>query len=267
VPRSASTMWVFLDGIPVGHPTYDQCRGANAPNPPGNAVGACDDDVSTLFPGYTNITQGKGAIGSYVIDTSTLSNGLHTIAWSVTDDQGRIEGIGSRFFTVFNASGDAPATTAASVAAPAAASMAAPAGASMVASMTASMAASLDAAAAQDVMAPEQLLVRRGYDPATPFAAVEPGSEGRYAITLAELERVEVQLPGRACTGGALVGGQTQSLPVGSTLDAAQGRFYWQLAAGFLGGYDLEFQCETVAGPQTVPVRITVVAKDKAGKD
>ena len=31
-----------------------------------------------------------------------MANGLHTISWTVTDNQGAIEGIGSRFFTVSN---------------------------------------------------------------------------------------------------------------------------------------------------------------------
>jgi len=31
-----------------------------------------------------------------------LANGIHNIAWSVTDDQGHVDGIGSRFFWVLN---------------------------------------------------------------------------------------------------------------------------------------------------------------------
>lgn len=34
--------------------------------------------------------------------TTTLSNGRHTIAWLVRDSAGRAEGIGSRFFHVYN---------------------------------------------------------------------------------------------------------------------------------------------------------------------
>ena len=50
----------------------------------------------------TNIRNGSGAIGVFNLDTTKLTNGLHTIAWSVTDDHGRADGIGSRFFTVQN---------------------------------------------------------------------------------------------------------------------------------------------------------------------
>ena len=39
-----------------------------------------------------------------MLDTTTLSNGLHTIAWVVTDSAGQTSGIGSRFFRVQNGS-------------------------------------------------------------------------------------------------------------------------------------------------------------------
>ena len=72
-----------MDGAPVGHPTYNLYRA----------------DIATLFPGYVN---SDGAIGYFPLDTTALANGLHTIAWSVSDDLGRTEGIGSRYFWVAN---------------------------------------------------------------------------------------------------------------------------------------------------------------------
>jgi hypothetical protein len=83
IPIDGSTITVFVDGAPLGHPTYNQYR----------------SDIATLFPGYAN---SGGAVGYWIIDTHTLANGLHTIAWSVIDDMGRAEGIGSRFFRVQN---------------------------------------------------------------------------------------------------------------------------------------------------------------------
>jgi hypothetical protein len=83
IPTNGSTIWVFVDGVAVGHPVYNQNR----------------PDIATLFPGLAN---SNGAIGYYVIDTTRLANGLHTIAWSVSDSLGRAEGIGSRYFWVFN---------------------------------------------------------------------------------------------------------------------------------------------------------------------
>jgi hypothetical protein len=83
IPTNGSTIWVFVDGTPLGHPVYDNYR----------------PDIATLFPGYANT---NGAVGYFVLDTTALANGIHSIAWSVTDDLGRAEGIGSRYFWVQN---------------------------------------------------------------------------------------------------------------------------------------------------------------------
>ena len=83
IPVDGSTIWVFIDNVPVGHPVYNNYR----------------VDIATLFPGYAN---SGGAIGYYLIDTTQLANGVHSIAWSVTDNADAGSGIGSRFFTVQN---------------------------------------------------------------------------------------------------------------------------------------------------------------------
>ena len=83
IPADGSTIWVFVDGVPWGHPVYGQYR----------------SDIATLFPGYAN---SGGAVGYFILDTTVLSNGLHTISWSVTDNLGRTEGLGSRYFRVQN---------------------------------------------------------------------------------------------------------------------------------------------------------------------
>lgn len=83
IPTDGSTITVFIDNIPVGHPTYNQFR----------------SDIATLFPGLQN---SNGAVGFYRIDTTKLVNGLHTIAWSVSDNLGHAAGIGSRYFNVQN---------------------------------------------------------------------------------------------------------------------------------------------------------------------
>jgi hypothetical protein len=83
IPTDGSTIWVFIDNLRVGHPVYNQYR----------------LDIATLFPNYAN---SGGAVGYYYIDTTQLANGLHTISWSVTDNEGSGSGIGSRYFTVQN---------------------------------------------------------------------------------------------------------------------------------------------------------------------
>jgi DNA-binding beta-propeller fold protein YncE len=83
IPTDGSTIDVVIDGLVVGHPTF----GLDRP------------DIAALFPGYAN---SNSAVGYFTIDTTTLANGLHTIAWVVRDSLGRAQGIGSRYFTVQN---------------------------------------------------------------------------------------------------------------------------------------------------------------------
>jgi hypothetical protein len=125
MPANGSTITVYIDGIARGTVTYNQCRG-NVGNPvPGGVY--CNDDVSNIFGNlipqptlatrtsnptlYRNLDAGFAAIASFDIDSTTLTNGMHSIAWGVTDSAGRVEGIGSRNFFVLNGA-PAPATVA-----------------------------------------------------------------------------------------------------------------------------------------------------------
>jgi DNA-binding beta-propeller fold protein YncE len=83
IPTDGSTIDVLIDGVVVGHPTYGLDRA----------------DIAALFPGYANT---NSAVGYFTIDTTTLTNGVHTLAWVVRDSLGRAQGIGSRYFTVIN---------------------------------------------------------------------------------------------------------------------------------------------------------------------
>jgi hypothetical protein len=83
IATNGSTINVFIDAKPVGHPVYNNPR----------------SDIEALFPGYANT---NGAIGYFKINTTTLTNGLHQISWGVTDSAGHRNGIGSRYFIVQN---------------------------------------------------------------------------------------------------------------------------------------------------------------------
>ena len=143
---------VYIDGALVGHPAYNNYRA----------------DIATLFPGLNN---SLGAIGYRVLNTATLSNGLHTIAWTATDNQGATEGMGSRYFRVANSTAVA---TAATRAARAAASAARP--------------ADLDAAALATVAANADATVRRGWDPDAPLERLVGGT-----VRGEELDRFELR--------------------------------------------------------------------------
>jgi hypothetical protein len=88
IPADGSTISVWVDGVNIGHPIYNQYR----------------EDIASLFSGYVN---SNGAIGYYVLDTRKYRDGLHTISWLVQDSAGQTEGIGSRYFNVQNSSIDA----------------------------------------------------------------------------------------------------------------------------------------------------------------
>ncbi len=94
IPVNGLTIFVYVDGVALGNPVYNLAR--------------CD--VDQLFPGYansgsTNCAQNgipPGPVGYFNLDTTQLTDGVHTIAWSVTDNAGKAQGIGSRYFTVAN---------------------------------------------------------------------------------------------------------------------------------------------------------------------
>jgi hypothetical protein len=180
-----STMTVIIDGVPVGHPTYNQFR----------------SDIATLFPGYAN---SGGAVGFFHINTTTLTNGVHTISWNVFDNLARGEGLGSRFFNVLNVSGP--------VAAPE---------------------EPIPATAAK-----EGVRVRHGLDGSRRPGPITPDSDGVYSVTMEEVGHIELHLG--AARGNMLVQGERHALPVGSTLKG--GVFYWQPGPGFLGDYTLQFE-------------------------
>jgi hypothetical protein len=83
IPEDGSTMNVFVDGVNLGHPTYNIYR----------------EDIAALFPGYAN---SNGAGWYFDFDTTSYANGVHTIYLTATDDAGNTDGIGSRFFTIQN---------------------------------------------------------------------------------------------------------------------------------------------------------------------
>ena len=203
VPFDGSTIAVLIDGVVVGHP------GALHPR----------SDIQALFPGYANTDH---AVGAFVFDTTAYADGLHTISWVVTDSAGITEGIGSRFFIIDNTGG----------------------GSAVQASVETPLRAR---STALSVDAGGSVLVRKGFDEAAPLEVV-PFRGGRRQVAAYELERVEIRLAadgdaprGSQYEGYLLVGDERRALPIGSTLDASTGRFYWQPTAGFIGTYDLLF--------------------------
>lgn len=83
IPTDGSTLQVWVSGVPLGHPVYNQYR----------------QDIAEIFPDYNN---SNGAVGYFYLDTTQYDNGVHTIQWTALDDAGNTDGIGSRYFVIHN---------------------------------------------------------------------------------------------------------------------------------------------------------------------
>ena len=237
IPVNGSTISVLVDGVPVGTADY------NHPRP----------DIAALFPGLNNT---NGAIGFRVLDTTTLANGLHTISWTVTDNQGAIEGIGSRFFTVSNG---ASSLTAATI--------------GVEGRSTASVArGDVDVEALPLEASP--ILGRRGWDLQAPYRAFAASASGRLVVRSEEVNRVELRLGGDVGSDSSLgrtryqgflrAGTALAPLPIGAHLDGATGAFTWAPGLGFVGPYDLVFIRSVGARPVArQEVRIVLHAKGR----
>ncbi|HEY7500964.1 MAG TPA: matrixin family metalloprotease [Vicinamibacterales bacterium] len=205
IPINGSTMRVLVDGVSRGTVDYNHERA----------------DIETLFPNYRNTEGSNGPVGFRPIDTTALSNGVHTISWTVTDDAGLTEGIGSRFFTVANSAGSVTA-----------------------APQTAAARADDRAAVESAPLSFASVRARRGWGSTAPWKDYPASASGRTLIRGEEVDRFEVMLDrqnGARYTGYVRAAGELTTLPAGSTLDAATGRFTWAPGAGFVGSYDLVF--------------------------
>ena len=212
IPIDGSTLTVVVDGVTLGHPNYNQYR----------------SDIATFFPGRCN---SGGAIGFFYIDTTTLTDGVHTISWNAFDNVGHGDGLGSRYFTVFNGGGTAAPADAGNSSAISPAAIATPAA----------------------------VTVRHGLDLRGVPETLLAGADGAYSVTMEELGRIELEIG--AAKGYQIINGEARHLPIGSTL--REGVFYWGAGPGFLGPYELRFERPdgTVAAvhvniqPETTPKR------------
>lgn len=198
-------------------------------------------DLSALFP----VDQYPGigtALGVAAFDSTTLANGVHTIAWLVTDNQGSTSGIGSRYFSVAN-------------------------GSLMLGSSEQPVSAAASLARVVPAPAVTALRGRRGFDPDRPFQIYSP-RDGRVTVQAEELDRIELQL---GDAGGHPFAGYLRSndglapLPVGSVLDPATGTFTWMPGVGFTGAYDLVFV--QPAGGDAAPRRDVRVVLNPKGSN
>ncbi len=234
IPTNGSTMTVFVDGVSKGTVAYNQCRG-NVGNPVPAGV-YCNDDVANIFGNatpqppltprssnptkYRNLDQQRGVIGAFNINTTLLANGVHTIAWSVSDSAARADGIGSRFFTVLN--GGALAGAADPLAA-----------AAIRVGDAASIAGLRESASG--------VYGRTGFDLMASYRPIAADRGGVRSVRLPSTGRLELLLGGRVEAGYLVVKDDLRPLPIGSHLDSASGTFTWNPPVGYFGTYRLVF--------------------------
>jgi hypothetical protein len=211
-PTGGGSVTVLIDGIAVGSPTGWTTR----------------SDLTSLFPAseYAGVNR---ALGVYTFDSSRFTNGVHTIVWAVTDNQGNSEGIGSRFFTISNGPGltlDGAASAGA---------------ASVTAEATVAPPVTLETEVAATVRDASPIRARRTFNLKAPYKRVSPDADGQATIQGEELDRIELQLGPGPHAGYLRVGNKLSPLPIGSRLDESTGAFTWQPGAAFVGTYDFVF--------------------------
>jgi hypothetical protein len=226
-PPGGGTVQVFVDGALVGVPGGWGSR----------------SDLTQLFIPNSSYPGLNTALAVYGLDTTVLTNGVHTIFWIATGAGGiGTSGIGSRFMTVSNGSDSAGASSSV-VAAPGASAVIA---AAPPVAMPASAVAHVGSLDAEVAAAPSDFSTvpgRRGYDLDTALQTYTP-SGGRLDVQAEELDRIELHL---SRTSNHQYSGYLQTptglrpLPVGSALNASTGAFTWTPGVGFYGAYDLTF--------------------------
>jgi len=213
IPGGA-TVTVLVDGVAVGSPTGWASR----------------SDLTALFPsGYVNLAS---TLAVFMLDTTTLTNGVHTIAWLVNATNGQSDGIGSRFFTVSNGASMAASALAADV------------GRVFGPGADAAITGSEDPASV-----PQPITGRRGFDLSAPYRSYYPEADGTIVVHAEELDRIELLVGADA--GWLRTAQGLEPLPIGSHLDPATGTFTWAPGVGFVGAYDLVFAGRSPAAVRT----------------
>ena len=178
-------------------------------------------------------------------------NGIHTIAWSVEDNAGNRDGIGSRYFTVINV--DTASSTSA-------------VNGNSISRHPGKQPMYINNSIRREArLSYEPVIVKKGCDSYAFGQALYPGDTGIITIGLKEDERVEIVVSPASDSsstsyGYMISGGRMRLLPIGSSLDHGRGIFSWQPGAGFLGLYRFVFVEETADGQFTkklVNVKIT----------
>lgn len=209
IPTDGSTINVYVDGVSLGHPHYNNYRA----------------DIAQLFPGLAN---SNGAAGYFFIDTTAYANGVHTIQWTARDTGNDTDGIGSRYFTISNTTGSSISGKQTYKTKP----------------RTDLPNPSQIMALPDDYSLP--LRVKYGYDEDAMAELAPVDENGANRVVIPEMGRVEIHLADSLSndftySGYLVIGQRLMKLPVGSTLNPKTGVFSWIPGPGHLGIFHLVF--------------------------
>lgn len=249
IPTDGSGIIVWVDSMPVGNPVYNLYR----------------EDIATLFPGYNN---SQGAVGYFYLDTTQYKNGVHTIAWSVTDDAGNTDGIGSRYFSILNINSSSKNTGKTQ------------SGTTLLKELNAPMAGINEAFSDIQPLPYRDIEVVRGFKNNSILRTEYTDDKGIFYLEIKEMERLEIRMnPNLSLlsshafdrfNGFMIAGNRVKALPIGSTLDRERGIFYWQPIHGFLGNYRFVFFEKSDSGDEykyRTDVVVVIVPKFKKIED
>jgi hypothetical protein len=223
IPTDGSTINVWIDGVNVGKPVYNNYRA----------------DIAALFPGYAN---SSGAVGYFYIDTTQYENGVHTIQWTALDSAGNVDGIGSRYFMIQN-TGESRAQETFNV---------------QRSTFNVDI-AQIPVDYSRPVRIKKDFKENIRYKTIYP----NKKGITTIHIKESHRVEVHVAGPGRRDGKGfQLVGERLRPLPAGSTFDAEKGIFYWLPGPGFIGTYRLVFIEKRPDGQMTKKfVNIEIIPK------
>jgi hypothetical protein len=204
IPVDGSTIDIYIDGVFIGHPTYNGYR----------------EDIAALFPGYAN---SDGSWAYFNFDTTFYSDGVHTIYWTAEDDAGNSDGIGSRYFVIQNSTRRSLAIGHLSL------------GKNNLSGLLLddSTPVMIKQGYNRDAEPIESYPSENG------IITIELREMERIEIRLVQ-EAASGHAPLHSA-GYQMVGDQLKPLPIGSTLDVDRGTFYWQPGPGFIGEYRFIF--------------------------
>ncbi|MCP4155153.1 MAG: hypothetical protein GY757_45935 [bacterium] len=240
IPTDGSTINIYVDGVNLGNPLYNLYR----------------EDIAALFPGYAN---SEGAQVDFDFDTTGCENGVHTIAWSAEDNAGNADGIGSRYFSIWNeeGSGNVAGHFSLKGAAPPSPFIPGPGN-------TNGNSFALDRLMEAAKTNRETIDFKKGWSVDTAYRTAECDDNGVININIRELERLVLKIPGKnGIKGFTVVGPYLKRLPLGSFLDSEKGIFYWQPGVGFVGEYSLMFVEKAGKDIRNVRViRVTILPRE-----